>query len=317
MVDEIQISGKTFISSKRAAKETEYTQDYIGQLCRKGLIQAQRVAGLWYVDLDSLKDYKSGAEKYIPVPPAYTPPRNPETLVSFDGKEYISASRASQITGYNQDYIGQLARSGKVISRQAGNRWYIESQALLNHKKEKDALLAEVQKGSVGLPTKPTPKEILVTTVSKEVEKGIMEYKTEHAEILPSLTEKQTPKNALESQLVPRPAYSPDMSQPLAIRLVNTTKVTPEESQKYDVDKVTGLSIFKGTFKSYRVLIIIAILIVSAGSIYLVSKSLQSSSSGQTSTNTMSGTEGSRSALLNSIEDLVSPEIIYKRAPTE
>ena len=72
-------------------------------------------------------------------------------MVSFDGKDYISASRAAKITSYNQDYVGQLARSGKILSRQIGNRWYIEREGLLAHKKEKDGLLGSVQAESVGL----------------------------------------------------------------------------------------------------------------------------------------------------------------------
>src|SRR3990167_8328737 len=60
-----------------------------------------------------------------------------DSLVSFDGKDHISASRAAKITGYHPDYVGQLARSGAIISRQVGNRWYVDRAALLSHKKEK------------------------------------------------------------------------------------------------------------------------------------------------------------------------------------
>jgi hypothetical protein len=51
MSDEMVIEGKTYISSKRAAQVSGYAQDYIGQLARGGAIDAQRVGGLWFVNL--------------------------------------------------------------------------------------------------------------------------------------------------------------------------------------------------------------------------------------------------------------------------
>ena len=152
MSDEMTIGGKQYISSKRAAEISDYTQDYIGQLARGGAIAAKRIGGHWYVSESSLRAYKMKADEYKPQPPAYVPSVSEiETSVSFDGREFISASAAAKLSGYHQDYIGQLARSGKVASRQIGNRWFIERNALLCHKSEKDSLLAAVQTQSVGL----------------------------------------------------------------------------------------------------------------------------------------------------------------------
>jgi len=149
----MQIDDKTYVSSKRASQSTGYAQDYIGQLARKSLIDARRIGGLWYVSMESLEGYKRKAEEYKPQPPAPARPTAPEpgTLVFFDGKEYLSAARAAELTGYAQDYIGQLGRTGKILSQQVGNRWYVEKESILRHKKEKDGLLAEVQRESVGL----------------------------------------------------------------------------------------------------------------------------------------------------------------------
>ena len=41
------IGDENLISSKRAAESSGYAQDYIGQLARKGLIEARRIGGLW------------------------------------------------------------------------------------------------------------------------------------------------------------------------------------------------------------------------------------------------------------------------------
>jgi len=152
MSDEMQIDGTSYISSKRAAQLSGYAQDYIGQLARRSLIEAKRIGGLWYVSMESLEVYKKKAEEYKPEPPISrhdTP--EPGTLVFFDGKEYLSAARAAEMTGYAQDYVGQLGRSGKILSQQVGNRWYVEKESILGHKAEKDRLLAAVQRESVGL----------------------------------------------------------------------------------------------------------------------------------------------------------------------
>lgn len=56
-MDELQIKGKTYISSKRAHATTGYAKDYIGQLARAGKIPATRVGRAWYVDESALRAY--------------------------------------------------------------------------------------------------------------------------------------------------------------------------------------------------------------------------------------------------------------------
>jgi hypothetical protein len=151
MSHEIEIEGRSYISSKRASELSGYAQDYIGQLARKNLIDAKRVGGLWYVSMEALLGYKQQAENFKPELPVREAATDPSTLVFLDGKEYLSAARAAEITGYHTDYVGQLARSGTVLSQQVGNRWYVEKKSIVEHKKDKDALLAAVQVESVGL----------------------------------------------------------------------------------------------------------------------------------------------------------------------
>ncbi len=166
MSDEIELEGNKYISSKRASEMTGYTQDYIGQLARGQDIQAQRVGGLWYVSVDSLLDYKNASDSSQPVPPIRQSSPHVDSLISFDGHDYISANRAAKLTGYNQDYVGQLARTGKILSRQIGTRWYVEREAILIHKHEKDTLLAAVQAQSVGFPEKNEPRSMSVQDMS-------------------------------------------------------------------------------------------------------------------------------------------------------
>ena len=192
MTDELPVGDKMYVSSKRAAEITGYAQDYIGQLARGGHIKAKRSGGLWYIDVEYLKEYKSRPSDV----PLETPNDSKITddtgtdsdfLVSFDGKDYVSANRASKITGYNQDYVGQLARSGKVLSRQVGNRWYVDREGILAHKNEKDALLAAVQSASVGIHRHPPE---LATEKTEEIpvyEEPIMNYSVEDKDLHPPI----------------------------------------------------------------------------------------------------------------------------------
>lgn len=53
--------------------------------------------------------------------------------LEFEGKKYLSSKRAAEITKYSKDYVGQLARSGKVVAKLVGRNWYIEEGSLLAH----------------------------------------------------------------------------------------------------------------------------------------------------------------------------------------
>ncbi len=68
-MDELEISGKRYISTRRAAREHKYHSDYIGQLIRGGKVHGQKVGRSWYVDEVSLATYLG---KEVPTPS--TPP---------------------------------------------------------------------------------------------------------------------------------------------------------------------------------------------------------------------------------------------------
>lgn len=157
MSNELTIAGQTYISSKRAAELTGYAQDYIGQLARTGKVIGTRVGGLWYILSESILGHKSNADVSALQPsthPNVRPAAADSSIVSLEGKSYVAAARAAKTTGYHQDYIGQLARGGKIPSKQVGNRWFVDINALIVYKKEKDALLGAVQADAVGLERK-------------------------------------------------------------------------------------------------------------------------------------------------------------------
>lgn len=56
-MDELEISGRRFISTRRAGKDYKYHSDYIGQLARSKKVVGQKVGRSWYVDAESLATY--------------------------------------------------------------------------------------------------------------------------------------------------------------------------------------------------------------------------------------------------------------------
>lgn len=54
--------------------------------------------------------------------------------INIGGKKYISSSAASKLTGYSSDYIGQLARAGKINSQLIGKMRFVEEESLVLHK---------------------------------------------------------------------------------------------------------------------------------------------------------------------------------------
>src|SRR3989344_1950178 len=47
---------------------------------------------------------------------------------------FISSKRASQLSGYEQDYIGQLCRGGNIKARRVGGLWYVSADSLMKYK---------------------------------------------------------------------------------------------------------------------------------------------------------------------------------------
>lgn len=64
-MDELEIDGKIYLSSKAAAKLTGYAKDYVGQLCREGRVNARLVGRSWYVLEESIKSHRFGHEAEV------------------------------------------------------------------------------------------------------------------------------------------------------------------------------------------------------------------------------------------------------------
>lgn len=56
-----------------------------------------------------------------------------ENEINIGGEIYISSRGASKKTGFAQDYIGQLIRSGKVEGTKMGRTWYVKEGSLFSY----------------------------------------------------------------------------------------------------------------------------------------------------------------------------------------
>lgn len=59
--------------------------------------------------------------------------------------KYISSKRAARLTGYAQDYIGQLVRMNKVNATKVGKAWFVEEAGLMQHVNGSNRLPAPIK----------------------------------------------------------------------------------------------------------------------------------------------------------------------------
>ena len=65
------IDNMEYVSVEEAAEVTGYASAYIRRLLRQEKIKAQKKGTMWWIDLDSLKEYKEkmdslGTDKFFP-----------------------------------------------------------------------------------------------------------------------------------------------------------------------------------------------------------------------------------------------------------
>ena len=49
---------------------------------------------------------------------------------------FLSLKRAGELSGYHSDYVGRLARRGKLEARRVGLQWFVSAEALFNNFKK-------------------------------------------------------------------------------------------------------------------------------------------------------------------------------------
>lgn len=57
--------------------------------------------------------------------------------ISTNGESYVKASTIARELGYTADYVGQLARSGAIDAQMVGRSWFVNEEALREHKRNR------------------------------------------------------------------------------------------------------------------------------------------------------------------------------------
>ena len=58
----------------------------------------------------------------------------------IENRKFLSSKRAAEMTGYAQDYVGQLARMGKISARRVGRTWYVDESDLREYRLKESAI---------------------------------------------------------------------------------------------------------------------------------------------------------------------------------
>ncbi|MCX6712850.1 MAG: hypothetical protein NTY66_01430, partial [Candidatus Vogelbacteria bacterium] len=144
-----------FLSLKEASKRSGYNQDYIGQLIRGGKVEARRVGKSWLVSRHSLVAYLSSIGR-MPVD------KEMFQTVTAD-TDFITLKEAAKHAGYNQDYIGQLIRGGKVGAQRLGKNWLVNFRSLVAYLKSIGKLPVDEELIS------PVPSPIIPATTTPSI----------------------------------------------------------------------------------------------------------------------------------------------------
>jgi len=156
----------------------------------------------------------------------------------FDGKQFISSSRAAKISGYVNDYIGQLCRDGKLDCRMVGRTWYVSFESLINHKNAN---------GSASKNRSKKPLEILASNLPVEALQTLNPAVTPAlfpAATAPVISTFSTP--FLPSDSKPRTWFSPKVSYPIFRDEVHVlVKVVEETVAKGASEKTENTSLEK------------------------------------------------------------------------
>lgn len=132
----------------------------------------------------------------------------------FDGKKFISSSRAAKISGYVNDYIGQLCRDGKLECRMVGRSWYVSLESLTQHKNSNGT--STRSKGSKkGIITPIEISEVVFTTSPKIEQGGLLNSADEYVVTVPAEVFAVAPSVSPVSTLVLPEIFSINRSYPL------------------------------------------------------------------------------------------------------
>lgn len=154
----------------------------------------------------------------------------------FAGNKYISSKRASKVTGYTTDYIGQICRADKIECRLVGRNWYIKEKDLEKNKKsfkKEQGLNHKKQEGAIGY-EKISPELLYYSNDKRSLNPEISKTHIEEGEGN-SLAggeennEKEIPIRIIENPRIPLERYTP---RPIQRQTVRRQPIVPQQAYR-------------------------------------------------------------------------------------
>lgn len=168
MNSEFFISGKKYISAKRAAKLTGYATDYIGQMCRGGKLDSRMIGRSWFVSEESLLGYKQTITDSV-----FETPRSGRKLTHKHAQKGRQKPAVSAIVSVDRKGV-RIPRDGEEVSVAAPWDSYIPNLASLPQ--VSSAISSAVRHAAVSVPKALRPVVSDIKHASESIEKRTFPY---------------------------------------------------------------------------------------------------------------------------------------------
>jgi len=130
-VQKISFGNKEYVKASEIAKRFRYTQDYVGQLCRNKKVDARLVGRTWYVEADSVAEYrktkhstqKSTATKVAPNTKSKRNP-NPKSVAAVPRSKTLKSTQrpAASSSATPVTYSNDAEVSIPIVRKAEGTR---------------------------------------------------------------------------------------------------------------------------------------------------------------------------------------------------
>ncbi len=122
MKDSFEIDGKIYISSRRAAEMSKYSNDYIGQLCRGGKVSARMIGRTWFVDQESLLEHKKTSEEAFQARCKTASREQQKSFATATASATATSGGAIVIPSYSENVLsGYTSHASNYASKISGN----------------------------------------------------------------------------------------------------------------------------------------------------------------------------------------------------
>lgn len=131
---EQQYNGRAVLTAIEASDRSGLSHNYIWQLLHSGRIEGVKIGRDWLVYEDSLSTFlaqpRSRGRK--------GPRKKQEIRQEAQGERVLlSTAAAHEVSGYRQDHLLRLLRTGRIEGEKTGRTWLIYEDSLLAYKRRK------------------------------------------------------------------------------------------------------------------------------------------------------------------------------------